>query len=315
MSSSFPDLRLDESARGVFAIAATPFDQSGAVDREGIGPLVEFYLGRGVTGLTILGMMGEAPKLSFSEAVDLTREVLASVGGRVPVVVGVSAPGFRSMAELGNVAMNAGAAGLMIQPPATSAKGDDAVIGYCRRCVEAIGRNTPWVLQDFPLASAVPMSAGLIKRIMEEFPSCKMLKHEDWPGLDKLSALRGAQSPNRRISVLTGNGGIFLPHELLRGADGAMTGFAYPEMLVAMCRLHDDGRMEEMLDLFDAYLPLVRYEQQPGQGLLARKYVLMKRGALRTDVIRQPGGFLSPESKAEINWLMRRLEKQLVNTS
>ena len=60
-----------------------------------------------------------------------------------------------------------------------------------------------------------------------------MLKHEDWPGLDKISQIRKASDAGlRRVSILVGNGGLYLPQELARGADGAMTGFAYPEMLV-----------------------------------------------------------------------------------
>lgn len=307
--------RLDESAKGVFAIAATPFDEAGAIHWPSVDSLVDFYLRSAVDGLTILGMMGEAPKLAPEEAREFVDAVLARVAGRVPVIVGVSASGFRTMSDLSGHAMQAGAAGVMIQPPTTAAKGDDSVLNYCRQSVEAIGPETPWVLQDFPLASNVPMNAALIRRIVDELPSCKMLKHEDWPGLDKLSALRGGEQPQRRISILTGNGGIFLPHELIRGADGAMTGFAYPEILVHMCRLHNSGELERMLDAFDAYLPLVRYEQQPGQGLLARKYILSKRGAMISDRIRNPGGQLSDKSRQEIDWLIARLERRLKELS
>lgn len=302
---------LTESAKGVFAISATPFDERGEIDWASLAPLIDFYLESGVAGLTILGMMGEAPKLAGSESTQFIEHVLKRVNGQLPIVVGVSSSGFRAMGDLGKFAMDQGAAGLMIQPPAPAAKGDDAVFGYCRQVVEAIGASTPWVLQDFPLVSAVPMSATLIKRIMDDLPSCVMLKHEDWPGLDKLSALRDSHAPNRRISILTGNGGIFLPHELKRGADGAMTGFAYPEMLVAMCQLQAAGGDERMLDLFDAYLPLVRYEQQPGLGLLARKYVLKRRGIIACDAVRAPGGALSQACQLEIDWLMARLDRRL----
>ena len=301
--------KLTHGARGVFAIAATPFDDSGRLDLESASRMVEFYLERGVSGLAVLGLMGEAPKLTTEEALALVRHVIRRVEGRVPVVVGASAPGFASMAQLGRAAIEEGAAALMIQPPVAAARGDEAVLAYLTQCVEAIGEDSPWVLQDFPLASSVPMSAGLIRRIVETLPSCVMLKHEDWPGLDKLSAVRTALG--RRIAILTGNGGIFLPFELLRGADGAMTGFAYPEMLVGVCAHHRAGRREQMLDLFDLYLPLVRYEQQPGLGLAARKYVLMRRGAIAGDTTRAPAPHLSEASRREIDWLCDRLEARL----
>jgi 4-hydroxy-tetrahydrodipicolinate synthase len=304
--------RLDETAKGVFIIAATPFTETGDLDLAGADRLIEFYLGHGVDGLTILGMMGEAPKLTEDEAKTFARHVLNRVAGRVPVVVGASAPGFAAMASLTQAVMDAGAAGVMVQPPATAAKGDDAILGYCRKVAETLGDAVPWVLQDFPLVSSVPMSAGLIRRIMAACPTCVMLKHEDWPGLDKLTAVRAAEANGeRRVSILSANGGLFLPFELIRGADGVMTGFAWPEMLTGVYRLFLEGERERMLDLFDLYLPLVRFEQQPGLGLAARKYALWRRGALPCPAARAPAPSLTPDTQAEIEWLMQRLERGL----
>ena len=110
-----------------------------------------------------------------------------------------------------------------------------------------------------------------------------MLKHEDWPGLEKISALRGFQAEGsmRPISILCGNGGLFLDFEMERGADGAMTGYAFPDMLVDVVRLSRAGERDEAHDLFDAHLPLLRYEQQPGVGLAVRKYVLQSAAPSR----------------------------------
>jgi 4-hydroxy-tetrahydrodipicolinate synthase len=137
-----------------------------------------------------------------------------------------------------------------------------------------------------------------------------MLKHEDWPGLDKITAVRACERGGmRRLSILAGNCGIMLPFELARGADGAMTGYAFPEMLVDVTRLMAAGRRGEAHDLFDAHLPLVRYEQQPGLGLAVRKYVLWRRGALATDAQRKPGGRVTRETAAEIDFMMERLTR------
>ena len=121
-----------------------------------------------------------------------------------------------------------------------------------------------------------------------------MLKHEDWPGLEKISALRRFEKEGklRRVPILTGNGGLFLDFEMERGVDGAMTGYAFPEMLIDVVRLSREGRREEAHDLFDAHLPLVRYEQQQGVGLATRKYVMMRRGILASDAQRKPGASL-----------------------
>jgi 4-hydroxy-tetrahydrodipicolinate synthase len=298
---------LDESARGVYLISVTPFDERGVLDLDGTDRLIDFYVGCGADGLTILGMMGEAPKLAHDEAVAFARRVIARARN-LPVVVGVSAPGLASLAVLTKAVMNLGAAGVMIAPPA-GLKGDDAIVGYFQNCAELIGK-VPFALQDFPQANGLFIPVSVIERVVATCPTCVMLKHEDWPGLDKITALRAQEKHGmRRLSVLSGNCGLFLPFELARGADGAMTGYAFPEMLVDVFRLMAAGRRSEAHDLFDAHLPLIRYEQQPGLGLAVRKYVLWRRGVLKSDAQRKPGPRVSRETAAEIDFMLERLRR------
>ncbi|MBC7636620.1 MAG: dihydrodipicolinate synthase family protein [Acetobacteraceae bacterium] len=300
--------RLDQHASGVYIISVTPFTDAGALDLAGTGRLVDFYLERGATGLTILGIMGEAPKLSASESLDFTREVLRCTAGRVPVVVGVSSPGFAAIGELSRAVMDAGAAGVMVAPQ-TAARTDDAIVGYFRMVVETLG-DIPWVLQDYPMASGVQISVPVIRRVIETMPSCVMVKHEDWPGLAKLSALR-AIADLRRVSVLVGTGGLFLPEELRRGADGAMTGFSYPEMMAGIYAAHVAGDDQRAADIFDVYLPLVRYEQQAGAGLAVRKHILHQRGAIGSSAQRRPVVGLSPADISDIEFLVARQTRRL----
>ena len=302
---------LNETAKGVYVIAVTPFTDTGALDLDSADRMVDFYLEKGATGLTLLGMMGEAPKLTAAESRTLVRRVLARTAGRVPVVVGVSAPGFAAMTELSRAVMDDGAAGVMVAPP-WSLRTDDQIVGYYDMVAEAIA-DAPLVLQDFPLSTQVQFTPKVILAIAERLSNMVMLKHEDWPGLAKLSALRAASDAGRarRISILVGNGGVFLPEELSRGADGAMTGFAYPEMMVDVWRAHAAGKIERAHDLFDAYLPLARYEQQPGPGLAIRKYVLAKRGVIASSTLRKPGAALAPADIADVERLITRQTRRL----
>ncbi len=300
---------LDESAKGVFTIACTPFTPDGALDEESVATMIDFYLERGATGLTILGMMGEAGKLSSSESERVAELVVGRAA--VPVVVGVSAPGLASMRALTEAAMEAGAAGVMVAPPHTL-QTDDQIVSYFHHVAESLG-DTPFVLQDFPLATGVVIPTSAVLRIVEDCPTCVMLKHEDWPGLEKISDLRAASDAGaRRISILCGNGGQFLLEEMLRGADGAMTGFAYPEMMADVIAALDSGDMTRARDLFDAYLPLVRYECQPGLGLAIRKHVLARRGAMAHSAVRTPGPRLSSAAIGEIDTLIERQTRRLV---
>src|SRR5690349_13047113 len=147
---------LDSDASGVYIIAATPFTEDGAVDSASLDRLIDFYLGCGITGITVLGIMGEAPKLTHAESVALTRQVVRRANG-LPVVVGVSSPVFASMAALSKDVMDAGAGGVMIAPPGT-VRTDDQIVSYFASAVEAIGSDVPFVLQDYPYASGVQMA-------------------------------------------------------------------------------------------------------------------------------------------------------------
>ncbi len=300
--------RLDETASGVYIISVTPFTEAGAIDYPSTDRLVEFYLESGATGLTILGMMGEAPKLSGAEAIAFSRHVVRRVAGRVPVVVGASSPGFAAMGELARAVMDDGAQGVMVAPPGT-VRTDDAIFGYFAQVAATLG-DIPFVLQDFPQASGVQIAPGVIRRVVDALPTCVMLKHEDWPGLAKISWLRAAEGM-RRIAILVGNGGVFLPEELRRGADGAMTGFAFPEMMAGVLAAHRAGDGQRASDIFDAYLPLARYEQQPGPGLGVRKYILAKRGAIASAAQRMPRLVLSAADIAEVEFLLARQTRRL----
>jgi 4-hydroxy-tetrahydrodipicolinate synthase len=292
---------------GVYAIMPTPFTDDGVVDTESLDRLVDHYESIGVTGLTILGQMGEAPKLEPEESAAIVTRVLGRT--RLPVVVGVSAPGFAAMARLTAASMDAGAAAVMIAPPSTL-RTDDQIVSYYQGAAAAIGETVPVVVQDYPLTFSVVMSPAVIRRLVNEIPGIVALKHEDWPGLEKISALRESERSGamRPVSVLCGNGGLFLDFELERGADGAMTGYCYPELLLSLVNLAGRGARDEAHDVFDAHLPLLRYEQQPGVGLAVRKYAMKQRGWIRSEYQRSPAAALSPAARSEVSFLMRRLE-------
>ncbi|MCC2673204.1 MAG: dihydrodipicolinate synthase-like protein [Ramlibacter sp.] len=304
---------LSRDAKGVYLITVTPFTDTGALDLPSTDRMVDFCLEKGVTGLTVLGIMGEATKLTMEESRAFVQRVLARVAGKVPVVVGASAPGFAAMKELTQSVMDLGASGVMVAPP-PSVRTDDQIVQYFDMVNETLGPKVPWVLQDHPVSTTVQMSTPVILRILKNSPTCVMLKHEDWPGLAKLSAIRAASDKGelQRVSILTGNGGgLFLPEEMTRGADGAMTGFAYPEMMVDVVAAHARGDRARAHDLFDAYLPLARYEQQAGIGLAVRKHLFQQRGVIASAFIRKPGPKLSAQDVDDIAFLVTRQDQRL----
>ena len=311
MTSKLTESALSENARGVYIIAATPFTDDGALDLQSLDTLTEFYLRAGVHGFTLLGMMGEAHKLTADESITVVKRVVARAGDK-QIIVGVSHAGLENVRRLSHEAMIAGASGAMVAPP-PGLKGDDGIYNYYAQVFQALGPDIPVVYQDYPQTTGVYLPPPVFERMVDDFRQLVMLKHEDAPGLAKLTRVReGEKKPGRRrVSILVGNGGLYYPQEMRRGADGAMTGFAYPEMLVQVYDLFAAGKAEEAEDLFDLYLPLVRHEVQPAIGLALRKEVLFRRGAIRSPRQRAPGSALTPTDKAELDGMIKRLERRL----
>ncbi|WP_289294704.1 dihydrodipicolinate synthase family protein [uncultured Reyranella sp.] len=306
--------KLNEQAKGVYIIAATPFTDEGAVDLQSVDTLTDFYLGCGVHGFTLLGMMGEAHKLTADESISVVNRVIGRAQGR-QVIVGVSHAGLENVRRLSHEAMMAGAAGVMVAPP-PGLKGDEGLYNYYAQVFAALGPHIPVVYQDYPQTTGVYLPVNVFERLVDDFPQLVMLKHEDAPGLAKLTKVReGEKKPGRRrVSILVGNGGLYYPQEMRRGADGAMTGFAWPEMLVQVYELFAKGKPEEAEDLFDIYLPLVRHEVQPAIGLALRKEVLFRRGAIKSPKQRAPGSSLTATDKTELDGMIARLERRLAAT-
>jgi 4-hydroxy-tetrahydrodipicolinate synthase len=307
-----PPEKISELTKGVYIISPTPFTDAGEIDYASTDSLIDFFFEKGVTGITILGVLGEAPKLSPTESRAFLEHVMKRVGGRKPVVVGASNPGTANLVRFAKEAMDLGAAGLMIAPPPYLST-DDQVLSYWEPVLSALGADVPVCYQDYPQSTHTVTSVAALHRLIDAFPNFVMLKHEEGSGLPKITRIRerSEKGEGRRVSILVGNGGLYLPQELRRGADGAMTGFAYPEMLVGVCERFFAGDAEAAEDLFDLYLPILRHEQQLGFGLAVRKEVLRRRGAIRCSATRHPGPRLGPRDHQEIGELMARLERKL----
>jgi 4-hydroxy-tetrahydrodipicolinate synthase len=291
---------------GSIIIAQTPFDDRGAVDLASIDTLTDFYLGHGANGFVVLGVSGEGGKLTSQEAFDVSSRFIKRAG-KNPVIVGVSNSSSAQLQVLAKEAMDRGASGIMIAPP-SGIRTEEELFNYFAAVFDMIG-DVPVVLQDFPGSTGVWMSVPSILRLIEIFHQIKVIKEEDVPSLEKISQLRAGQG--RRVQILTGNNGLYLPYEMARGIDGPMAGFSHPEMLSGVYRLYVKGEIEAAHDLFDLYLPLLDYEAQGFWGVAARKEVMRRRGAIRHATMRRPGPSLSAQHLAEIDLLLRRLDRSL----
>lgn len=270
--------------QGVLPITLTPFTDDGDVDEASIATLVEDYLGAGAHGLTILGIMGEAAKLLDDERERVLRRYVEATAGRVPVVAGVSARATRMALDYARRAEDAGAAAVMLAPP-DNTKNLDLVFEHFRRVAESV--SVPVVVQDEPVNTGVTMPAPFLVRLLDEIEGCRYLKLEETPTLPKITAVRATVSAP--VGIFGGLGGVYLYEELLRGADGIMTGFGFPQVLVRTYELFTAGDRKEAQEYFFRHLPLIRYEAQLGVGgVTIRKAVFARRGSISSPHARFP---------------------------
>ena len=288
------------SLHGVCTIALTPFTAEGELDEESIDSLSGFYVDSGVHGVTILGIMGEAHKLSDAERCRVTERYISAVGGRVPVVVGCSAAATKVAAERASEAEEAGAAAVMVAPP-NNQRNLDLVFEHYRRVAEAV--SLPVVVQDEPVNTGVVMPAPFIARLVDGVENCRYVKLEEVPTTIKISSL--LKNMETAADIFGGLGGMYLYEELARGASGIMTGFAYPHILVETYRLFVEGEERKAQEYFFRYLPLIRFEAQLGVGGVGiRKEILKLRGVISSSHVRFPAPTLDERTLRELEDLV-----------
>src|SRR5579884_2999551 len=306
-SSSPSSLEPPQTAfRGVFSVLPTPFDSSGELDLVWLGRFIDLYPGAGVNGLTALGVTSEVARLETRERAVLLDAVLRQVDGRVPVVAGTTSNGLRITIASSKAAKAAGAAAVMVSPPQLARPSGDALVGYYAALAAAV--EIPIVLQDYPPVSGFTMEPAILARIAREVPAVRAIKLEDPPTPWKTARILAEAGP--KISILGGLGGVFLLEELLAGASGTMTGFAYPEILVRVVSLFDAGKVEEAADVFYRYVPLMRFEFQELLGVSLRKHVLKRRGAISDPAIRLPGAKPDAATLAALDRLLAWVRRQ-----
>ncbi|HEX2865012.1 MAG TPA: dihydrodipicolinate synthase family protein, partial [Deinococcales bacterium] len=169
------------------------------------------------------------------------------------------------------------------------------------------GSETPVILHDYPAATGIKLGVDLVARLHGELGHVRAIKLEDPPTGPKVTALRKASAS---LGILGGLGGMYFLQELDRGADGMMTGFSYPEALVAIHRAHRSGDRERAARLFFALSPLLTFEFQPGTGLALRKEIYRQRGAIGNAHVRHPGAQIDPALTGELQAILGREEIQ-----
>ena len=286
---------------GVYSVLPTPFTASGDLDEISLRKVVDLFVNAGVNGLTALGVTGEVARLDENERRRVLEVVVEHANGRVAVVAGTTAEGTRTCIGYSRHAKSAGATAVMVSPPRMPKLNSDAVVRHYTALAEAV--DIEIVVQDYPPISGFAMEPALLARIATEIPRARTIKLEDPPTPFKTSRILAA-SGDTEVRIFGGLGGVFLLEELLAGATGAMTGFAFPEILVRIVSLFRSGSIDEAADVFYRAVPLMRFEFQEGIGMAIRKEVLHRRGAIASPATRPPAAALDKTTREALDRVM-----------
>ena len=286
---------------GVYSVLPTPFADNGDVDEASLRRVVELFIAAGVNGVTALGVTGEVARLDDRERARVLEVVVDQGKGRIGIVAGTSADGTRTCIQYSRQARDAGATAVMVSPPRMPKLNSEAVVRHFAALADAVDIEV--VVQDFPPISGYAMEPALLARIAREIPRARTIKLEDPPTPFKTSRIL-EQAGDLEVRIFGGLGGVFLLEELMAGATGAMTGFAFPEVLVKIVAQFRAGDVDGAADLFYRTVPLMRFEFQEGIGMAIRKEVLRRRGALASAATRAPAAGLDATTRAALDRVM-----------
>jgi 4-hydroxy-tetrahydrodipicolinate synthase len=293
--------------QGVLSVLPTPYTSGDEVDVESLRKIIALFLKAGVSGFTALGVTSEVSRLTQGERKRIMEGVIAEVNGRVPVVVGTTADGTHTCVESSRMALEAGASAVMVSPPRMPKLNSESVVRHYKTISEKV--DIPIVVQDYPPISGYAMEPALLLRIIREVPAAKTIKLEDAPTPLKVARLR-AMAGELSFTIFGGLGGMYLLEELLAGADGAMTGFALPEILVEVVREFHAGNLEKAKDVFYRYVGIMRFEFQEGIGMSIRKEILRRRGMIGNAAVREPGARIDASTSQALDELFSWYRKE-----
>jgi 4-hydroxy-tetrahydrodipicolinate synthase len=289
---------------GIYPIVPTPFLEDGSLDFSSIERLVDFMAGKQVHGLAILGALGEGHKLTEGERAEVIAKYRSLLPLDMGLVVGVRAAATDPAIMMAVKAQDLGADAILLGPHGVQK--DAALLSYYQQVSQAV--KIPVVIHDYPAVTGISMSVELITRIYESTNNISTIKLEDPPTGAKMQAL--ANSAGTGLKVFGALGGMYAYEEMELGAVGIMTGFVYAELLVRMYNWCKQGRWDEAASLFYDYLPLNRWEFQPGIGVSLRKRVLKQLGIFTTAKVRHPGPDADDKTLAQLFRIVRHLQQK-----
>jgi 2-keto-3-deoxy-L-arabinonate dehydratase len=288
---------------GIFPIVNTTFDEHGELDIKSQLAVVNFLIECGAHGIALFGNASEGYALSDAEKAELLPIILKEVRRRVPVFVSTGHTGTHPAVALSKAAEAAGADGLMILPPYLLKPTAQDLVGYYTAISNAV--SIPIMIQDAPLLTGVNIGPAQMAQMAREGKQVRYVKVEAPPTPMKVTEVR--QAAGDSLIIFGGLNGHFLIEELQRGARGTMPGGDMTDMFVRVWDLYEAGQVAAARAEFNQYLPLIRFELQPGLGVSAMKHNMLAGGIIKSATVRSPTRALDGIAIEELQELRKGL--------
>ena len=289
---------------GLMPILATPFDESGALDRAGLRRLVEFQLASGVDGVAVFGMASEGFALTAAERRTILSDVVELVDGRVPVIAGVNGTSTATSIEQSLIAQEGGADALMVLPPFMVKPPAASLVDFYAEVAAATSLSV--MVQDAPGVTGVAMAPSLIAELAR-LDGVDSVKIEAPPTAPKVGAVVEAIG-DADFAVLGGQNAQFCLEEYARGAVGTMPACEFADLLAPVLEQFITGRVDEARAGFRRMLPLVLVGLQGGIAWAVHKEVLVARGIIDHATVRYPAARLDAGSRAAVDLVIEELD-------
>lgn len=291
--------------KDVCPVINVPFKEDESIDFTGIDRVVDFVIQSGCKSVCLFAFNSEPHKMTTDEKKATIKYFLNSVNGRVQTLIGLIDNSIRGVIELGLIAKENNADGIILYPPSISCPAGEELINYFKTVADAV--DLPVMIQDNPRSTGVNMSMDFILEISKKVPQFRYLKVECAFPTRKIRQIH--ELTGGKIKCYSGNGGIFTIDAHKCGAWGIMPGVAICGKFVEIYEALHNEKEDAARTLFEKILPLVWYEDQSLEFYIAcEKELLHQLNVIDASAARRPKATLSPAEKEELLTLYNRVK-------
>ncbi len=290
--------------KDVCPVINIPFFEDESIDYSGIQKIVDFVIESGCKSVCLFAFNSEPHKMTLEEKKEVIRYFLKVVDKRIETVIGLIDNSIKGVIELGLIAKEGNADGIILYPPSISCPAGEELIYYFKTVADAV--DLPVMIQDNPRSTGINMSLDFILEIYRRVPQFRYLKVECPFPTRKIRQIN--EITKGEIKCYSGNGGIYTIDAHNCGAWGIMPGVAICNKFVEIYECLHYGDEETARAIFEKILPLVWFEDQSLEFYIAcEKELLNSLKVMDNSLVRRPGTVLSIPEKEELYRLFERV--------